>query len=85
MKNEGGLYPAIGRFFPTLKDLADAGCMSRSRLWRCLNGKQEFTENEKRAITRAILLNLYVEGKEQEMKETFEAFKDFDKYFKKGV
>lgn len=85
MMGNGGLYPAIGRYFRNRQELADAGCMSKTRLWRCLNGKQPFTENEKRAITRAILLKLYVEGKEQEMKDTFGAFKDFDGYFKKGV
>ena len=85
MTTNGGIYPAIGRFFRTKKELADAACMSPTKLWRCLKGKQSFTENEQKAIVRAILLKLYAEGKEQEMKEMFEALTDFDKYFKKGV
>ena len=56
MKASCGLYPALGRFFETKKELADAGCMSRQRLDDCLNGKKQFTNQEKVAIYNNIRL-----------------------------
>ena len=56
MKGSCGLYPSLGRYFSTKKELADAGCMSRQRLDDCLNGKKQFTEQEKVAIYNNIRL-----------------------------
>lgn len=56
MKGKCGLYPSLGRYFSTKKELADAGCMSRQRLDDCLNGKKQFTEQEKVAIYNNIRL-----------------------------
>lgn len=55
MKGKCGLYPSLGRFFATKKELADAGCMSRQRLDDCLNGKKQFTNQEKVAIGNYIM------------------------------
>lgn len=58
MKAAGGLYPSLGRYFPKLADLAEAGCMSRQRARDCLDGKKEFTDAEKKAIAANIALRL---------------------------
>jgi len=62
MNAAGGLYPSIGRYFRSLTELAEAGCMSRQRARDCLDGKKEFTEAEKKAIAANIALRL-VTGK----------------------
>ncbi len=52
-------YPSLcgsGRYFRTVKELADAGCMGRTRAFECLSGVKQFTENEKRAISNAIAI-----------------------------
>lgn len=66
-------YPQLLRYFKTTKDLADAGCMSRTRAWQCLYGIKDFTENEKRAIRNAIIV------KEHHL----ESSGDFDKQFRR--
>ena len=58
MNAAGGLYPSLGRYFPKLADLAEAGCMSRQRARDCLDGKKEFTDAEKKAIAANILAKL---------------------------
>ena len=60
MRASCGLYPALGRFFETKKELADAGCMSRQRLDECLNGLKDFTDQEKRALVANIMARMYV-------------------------
>lgn len=50
------IYPALGRYFKTVGDLANTGCMSRTRATDILKGRKEFTEQEKTAIVRAIVL-----------------------------
>ena len=55
MTAAGGLYPALGRYFRSLKDLAEAGCMSRQRARDCLDGVKQFTDAEKKAIAANIL------------------------------
>ena len=52
------LYPSLGRFFKTQTELAEAGCMSRTRLSDCLAGRKEFTESEKKAISANIAAKL---------------------------
>ena len=56
MRASGGLDPALGRYFSTLQELADAGCMSPRRAQDCLRGIKQFTTQEKRAIARAVML-----------------------------
>lgn len=68
-----GLYPQLGKYFKTTEELANAGCMGRTRLWECLTGKKEFTDQEKRAIWNAILV------KENKL----EVSGDFDEQFKR--
>lgn len=70
------LYPGLTRHFKTTQDLADAGCMSRTRAYQCLYGLKEFTDNEKRAIWNAIIV--------KERGFEVEGF-DFDKQFKRKV
>lgn len=76
MRASGGLYPALGRFFSTMQELADAGCMSPRRAQDCLRGIKQFTTQEKAAITRAIKL--------KELKVNVEAA-DLDKYKRKDM
>jgi len=56
MTASGGLYPSLGRHFENMTELANAGCMSKSRLRDCLDGKKNFTEAEKKAITAHIVV-----------------------------
>lgn len=58
MNAAGGLYPSLGRYFRSMTDLAEAGCMSRQRARDCLDGKKEFTEAEMKAIAANIALKL---------------------------
>ena len=76
MRASGGLYPALGRFFSTMQELADAGCMSPRRAQDCLRGIKQFTTQEKVAIARAIKL--------KELKTNVEAA-DLDKYKRKDM
>lgn len=68
-----GLYPQLGKYFKNAEELAAAGCMGRTRLWECLTGKKEFTDQEKRAIWNAILV----------MTNKLEVSGDFDEQFKR--
>lgn len=56
MRASGGLYPALGRYFSTMQELADAGCMSPRRAQDCLRGIKQFTDQEKVAIYNNIRL-----------------------------
>lgn len=67
------LYPQLDRWFKTCEEMSNETNISRSRLYRCLYGHQEFTEKEKRAIWNAVLVkqhNIEVSG-------------DFDAQFKR--
>lgn len=66
-------YPQLSRYFRTTQELADAGCMSRTRAWQCLYGIKDFTENEKRAIWNAIIVK----------QNHLECSGDFDKQFRR--
>lgn len=59
MKTTSTIYPSLSRYFKTVQELADAGCMSRRRATDCLSGKKEFTAQEKQAIFNAILVKVY--------------------------
>ena len=76
MRASGGLFPALGRHFSTMQELADAGCMSPRRAQDCLRGIKQFTAQEKAAIARAIKL--------KELKVNVEAA-DLDKYKRKDM
>lgn len=52
------LYPSLNRFFKNQTEFAHAGCMSRTRLNDCLNGKKEFTRSEKKAIAANIVVKI---------------------------
>lgn len=56
MTASGGLYPSLGRYFENFTDLAHAGCMSKTRMRECLDGKRDFTKSEKRAIAANIAM-----------------------------
>ena len=58
MTASGGLYPALGKYFSNLTELAHAGCMSRSRARECLDGTKDFTRAEKKAIAANIATRL---------------------------
>ena len=58
MNAAGGLYPSLGRYFRSMTELANAGCMSRQRARDCLDGKKEFTDAEKKAIAANIALKI---------------------------
>ena len=81
------VYPSLGRYFKTVTELANAGCMSRTRAWECLSGRKEFTAQEKTAIANAIIAKintneLKVSSKNREMERARNARKDFDKVFR---
>lgn len=50
------IYPGLGQYFNSVSELADAGCMSRTRATDILKGRKAFTEQEKAALVRAIVL-----------------------------
>ena len=56
MTASGGLYPSLGRYFKNMTELAHAGCMSKSRMRDCLDGKKNFTRAEKKAIAAHIIV-----------------------------
>ena len=58
MTASGGLYPALGRYFKNLTELANAGCMSRTRARECLDGVKTFTRAEKKAISANIVTGI---------------------------
>lgn len=76
-------YPALRRFFRSNKELADAACVGRTRLWMIQRGKAEFTDNEKMAICNAIIAKIVAgEIEFKEMRTILEARKDFDGTFR---
>lgn len=85
MRSDCGIYPALGDYFTSLEDLARAGCMGRTRLYQCLNGKAEFSEAEKRAIANAIIVRMLtkeIPRETKKMRAAIEARKDFDKIYR---
>lgn len=55
MRADGGVYPRLGRYFKTKDELADAACMTRPTLSEVLQGKREFTSQERAAICGRLL------------------------------
>lgn len=78
-----GIYPSLGRYFRTQTELADAACMSRTVLWRCLTGRQPFTVQQKQAIANSIIGKMVAEEIDSsDLNDIVEARQDFDKIFK---
>lgn len=83
MRASCGLYPALGRFFGSLEELARAGCMSRERMRLCLKGEATFTDAEKEAIANAIIVRIYTnELRDENILRALEARKDFDRIYR---
>lgn len=87
MTASGGLYPALGRFFKSMTELAHAGCMSKTRLRDCLDGKKEFTRAEKKAISANIAAKLLSQKSfdYSDLEKAVNAYKgDFDEIFRRS-
>lgn len=50
MRATCGVYPRLGRYFKSESELADAAVMTRPTLSKVLQGKREFTRQEKTAL-----------------------------------
>ena len=88
MTASGGLYPSLGRHFKSMTELAHAGCMSVRRLRDCLDGMEEFTRFEKKAIAANIATKI-MSGTEidySELQMAVEAWQGkFDDVYKRKV
>lgn len=86
MTASGGLYPALGRYFKNLTELAHAGCMSRTRARECLDGVKTFTRAEKKAISANIATSM-MSGTSinyAELQDAIKAYQgEFDEIYKK--
>lgn len=83
MRASCGQFPALGRYFKTLAELARAGGMCRQRMTDCLRGRKEFTDNEKMAICNAIIAKMVAgEIENKDMRTILKARKDFDGTFR---
>lgn len=78
------LYPALSRYFDSTTDMANACCMKRNKLYKCLKGEQEFTPQEKDAIVANIIARMYGELSQEEQTIMIDAFfnRHFDQHFK---
>ena len=88
MKSSCGVYPALGRFFDSVDDLAHAGCMCPKRCFECIAGREAFTEDEKMAICNAIIARMIareIPRERQVLRLLFKARYDFDGVFKSEV
>lgn len=87
MTASGGLYPSLGRYFENFTELAHAGCMSKTRMRECLDGKRDFTRSEKKAISANIAMRQLGKNPidEKELSDAFEAWKNgkFDEIYKR--
>lgn len=82
------VYPALGRYFNSTTELANAACMSRSKCWQILSGEREFSPQEKRAIAANIIVRMErgeLGETEGELLRMYEAYDDFDKVFRIGA
>ena len=83
MRASCGIYPALGRYFDTLDELARSACMRRPRMTACLHGRKEFTADEKQAICNAIIAKMVAKEIDNwDMLTILEARKDFDGTFR---
>lgn len=87
MTASGGLYPSLGRYFENSTELAHAGCMSRTRLRDCLDGKKDFTRAEKKAISANIAMRVMNQPSVnyKELEDANKAWKEgkFDEIYKR--
>lgn len=62
MKALSTVYPALGRFFKSESELANAACISRWHAWKCLNGidGKDFTPQQKRALMADIIARMCI-------------------------
>lgn len=62
MKTTPSVYPALGRFFKSESELANAACISRGQAWKCLNGIEgkDFTPQQKRALMADIIARMCI-------------------------
>ena len=84
MRASTGVFPRLGRYFETMNDLADAGNISPRRMFDCVRGIKQFTDQEKRAIVNAIIAHMVITGKDEELQDMVEALDDFDKVFRRS-
>lgn len=86
MKALCGLYPSLGRYFESMTELAHAANRSRDYVFRCLNGKRDFTRADKKAISANIAMKLMNSPSYdyQELEDANSAWKDgkFDEIYK---
>lgn len=83
MKSECGLFPSLGKHFSNLEEMAEAGCMSRRRLYSILKGEKRFTEAEQKAIKNAVAIKAIREHRETELiHKIIENQEGFDELFK---
>lgn len=86
MRSDCGIYPALGDYFETVKEIADAACMSPRQLEYCLKGEKVLTDQQKRAIANEIVARMVnKEIDSYKMLLILEARKDFDKIFRKNA
>ena len=86
MTASGGLYPSLGRYFENMTELAHAGCMSKSRMRDCLDGKKNFTRAEKKAIAANIMAKELCKQviDERELTDALTAYKGkFDEIYRR--
>lgn len=81
------VYPSLGKYFDDMYQLAEAGCMGRTRLFEVLYDRKEFTAAEKLAIANAIVTRIQagecrVDNKDKEVRRAMEARKDFDRIYR---
>ena len=90
MKAVSTVYPALGRFFDTETQLANAACIGRAKAWRCLNGinGEDFTPQQKRALAASIIARMCMSeiGTEDMalVVQAYESSANFDEVFKTG-
>ena len=84
----GTLYPSLKNYFENMTELAHAGCMSRKRLYDCLNGIKTFTRAEKKAISANIQAKILDRPSfdYKELTEAHEAWKGkFDEIYRRKI
>lgn len=85
MKAVSPIYPALGRFFETETQLANAACISRSKAWRCLNGidNEDFTPQQKKALMANVIARMCIGQLDPaDMSIAVQAYEGFDEVFK---
>jgi len=88
MNASGGIYPALGKHFESMTELAHAGVMSTRRLRDCLDGKKDFTRAEKKAISANIAAKLLSSKSFDyaDLEKAINAYKgNFDEVYRRAV